>query len=60
MNAKAGGEVVPRCYEQAEGHVLDANFVGGELELRDASNRVLVNETLEAAPFGAVNVRWQF
>jgi hypothetical protein len=34
--------------------------VGGELELRDGSNRVLANETLESAPFGAVNVRWQF
>jgi hypothetical protein len=34
--------------------------VGGELELRDSSNRVLANETLKAAPFGAVNLRWQF
>ncbi|MEQ1750187.1 MAG: DUF6268 family outer membrane beta-barrel protein [Prosthecobacter sp.] len=34
--------------------------IGGELELRDSSNRVLANETLESAPFGAVNVRWQF
>lgn len=34
--------------------------VGGELELRDGKNRVLANETLESAPFGALNVRWQF
>lgn len=34
--------------------------VGGELELRDENNHVLANETLESAPFGAVNVRWQF
>ncbi len=34
--------------------------VGGELELRDGSNRVLANETLESAPFSAVNLRWQF
>jgi hypothetical protein len=34
--------------------------VGGELELRDSNNRVLANETLESAPFGAVNLRWQF
>ncbi len=34
--------------------------IGGELELRDDSNRVIANETLESAPFGAVNVRWQF
>jgi len=34
--------------------------IGGELELRDSNNRVLSNETLEAAPFGAVNLRWQF
>jgi hypothetical protein len=34
--------------------------VGGELELRDENNHVLANETLESAPFGALNVRWQF
>lgn len=34
--------------------------VGGELELRDDNNNVLANETLESAPFGALNVRWQF
>jgi hypothetical protein len=34
--------------------------VGGELELRDRNNRELENETLDAAPFGAVNLRWQF
>lgn len=34
--------------------------VGGELELRDGNNNVVTNQTLESAPFGAVNVRWQF
>jgi hypothetical protein len=34
--------------------------VGGELELRDGRNRVLANETLDSAPFGALNLRWQF
>lgn len=34
--------------------------VGGELELRDVRNRVLANETLQSAPFGALNLRWQF
>jgi hypothetical protein len=34
--------------------------VGGELELRDGANRVISNDTLDAAPFGAVNLRWQF
>jgi hypothetical protein len=34
--------------------------LGGELELRDNNNRVLANETLESAPFGALNMRWQF
>jgi hypothetical protein len=34
--------------------------VGGELELRDGNNNVVTNQTLEPAPFGAVNVRWQF
>jgi hypothetical protein len=34
--------------------------VGGELELRDGNNNVLANETLESAPFSALNVRWQF
>ena len=34
--------------------------VGGVLELRDGSNDVLANETLESAPFGALNLRWQF
>ena len=34
--------------------------VGGELELRDGNNNVLANETLESAPFGALNLRWQF
>lgn len=34
--------------------------IGGELELRDARDREIANETLEAAPFGALNLRWQF
>jgi hypothetical protein len=34
--------------------------VGGELEVRDGNNNVVTNQTLEPAPFGAVNVRWQF
>jgi hypothetical protein len=34
--------------------------LGGELELRDSNNRVIANETLESAPFGALNMRWQF
>ena len=34
--------------------------IGGELELRGANNNVIANETLEAAPFGAINLRWQF
>ena len=34
--------------------------IGGELELRDGNNNVLANETLESAPFGALNLRWQF
>lgn len=34
--------------------------VGGELELRDRNDNVVTNQTLESAPFCAVNVRWQF
>jgi len=34
--------------------------MGGELELRDSNNNVIANETLDSAPFGAVNVRWNF
>lgn len=34
--------------------------LGGELELRDTNNRTVADETLEAAPFGAVNLRWAF
>ena len=30
--------------------------ISGELELRDGSNRVNANKTLESAPFGAVKV----
>jgi hypothetical protein len=30
--------------------------IGGELELRDGSNRVIANETLESAPLDAVKV----
>lgn len=30
--------------------------ISGELELRDGSNRVIANETLESVPFGAVKV----
>jgi hypothetical protein len=34
--------------------------IGGEFEFRDRNNRALVEENLDPAPFGAVNVRWQF
>jgi hypothetical protein len=34
--------------------------LGAELELRDTNNRTVANETLEAAPFGAMNLRWTF
>ena len=34
--------------------------ISGELELQDSNHRVLADETLEAAPFGALNLRWQF
>ncbi len=35
------------------------NF-GGELEFRDNAERVIVDENLDPAPFGALNVRWEF
>ncbi len=35
------------------------NF-GGELELRDGSQNVLVNRDLDPAPFGALNLRFKF
>ncbi|GAA5146033.1 hypothetical protein GCM10023213_38510 [Prosthecobacter algae] len=35
------------------------NF-GGEFEIRDEQERVRVDENLDPAPFGALNVRWAF
>lgn len=35
------------------------NF-GGEFEVRDSRERVRMDENLEPAPFGALNVRWEF
>ncbi|MEN3943112.1 DUF6268 family outer membrane beta-barrel protein [Prosthecobacter sp. SYSU 5D2] len=35
------------------------NFAG-EFELRDTRERVLVDENLDPAPFGAFNIRWAF
>lgn len=35
------------------------NFAG-ELEIRDNSEQVRVDENLDPAPFGALNVRWEF
>lgn len=34
--------------------------VGGELELRDRNDRSIANQSLDSAPFGAMNLRWQF
>ena len=57
---QAAASLIYKVTERVSVSLRTGMNVGGELELRDASNRVLVNETLEAAPFGAVNVRWQF
>jgi len=34
--------------------------VGGELELRDGNNNAIATEDLNSAPFGAVNLRYNF
>lgn len=34
--------------------------LGGELELRDSDEDVRVDENLDPAPFGALNLRWSF
>lgn len=57
---QTAASVIYRITERVSLSLRTGMNVGGELELRDSSNRVLANETLKAAPFGAVNLRWQF
>jgi hypothetical protein len=57
---QTAASVIYKATEQVSISLRAGMNIGGELELRDASNNVLVNETLDAAPFGAVNLRWQF
>jgi len=57
---QAAASLIYKATERVSLSLRAGMNIGGELELRDSNNRVLANETLEAAPFGAVNVRWQF
>lgn len=57
---QAAASVIYRLTDHLTLSVRAGMNVGGELELRNAADREVANETLEAAPFGAVNLRWDF
>lgn len=57
---QAAASVIYRLTDHLTLSVRAGMNVGGELELQNAADREVANETLEAAPFGAVNLRWDF
>jgi hypothetical protein len=57
---QAAGSVIYQATDRFSISLRAGMNLGAELELRDGANNTLRNETLDPAPFGAVNMRWQF
>jgi hypothetical protein len=57
---QAAGALIYQATERFSISVRAGMNLSAELELRDASNNTISNETLKPAPFGAVNLRFQF
>jgi hypothetical protein len=57
---QAAGALIYQATQRFSISVRAGMNLSAELELRDASNNTISNETLEPAPFGAVNFRFQF
>lgn len=57
---QAAASIIYRLTDRLSLSLRTGMNLGGELELRDSADREVANETLDAAPFGAINLRWEF